>query len=187
MSLRHALLGLLAEGPASGYALTKQFEQSLGRWAWHTTHSHVYPELRKLADDELIEVVETASRGRKTYAITEEGRAELRRWLLTEPPTQEVVRSEGALRMFLIGNLDRADAVALLQRYADRADEQLAQLKAQIDGAGPAWRDNPLAAGRLAAERGLRTLPAVRDWAEWGIRELTEPGAGGSGTALDRA
>ena len=29
MSLKHALLGLLADAPASGYELTKQFELSL--------------------------------------------------------------------------------------------------------------------------------------------------------------
>ena len=48
MSLRHALLGLLAEHPASGYELTKQFERSLAH-VWSAKHSQIYPELAKMA------------------------------------------------------------------------------------------------------------------------------------------
>ena len=173
MSLRHGLLGLLAEEPASGYDLTKKFEINLGSWAWHTTHSHVYPELRKLAGDGLIEVIDTASRGRKTYAITPDGTAELHRWL-RNPPIDEMVRSEAALRMFLIGNLTPEEAREYLEGYIDRTEAQLAEIKERIAGAKPEWRDNPLAYGRLAAERGLRVLPAVRDWAQWGLDHLKD-------------
>ncbi|GAA1691929.1 PadR family transcriptional regulator [Fodinicola feengrottensis] len=174
MSLRHALLGLLAEGPASGYDLTKQFEGSLMQWAWHTTHSHVYPELRRMTEDELVEVVATASRGRKTYGITDPGRQELRRWLLADPLTEEAVRSEAALRMFLLGNLEPAEAIKILQDYADRTTQRLETMQAQINQAPAQWRDNPFAVGRLVAERGLRTLPAVRDWALWCIEQLSQ-------------
>lgn len=171
MSLRHALLGVLAEKPASGFELTKTFERTLGRFAWHTTHTHVYPELRRMREAGLVEVVEEASRGRKTYAITDDGRSELHRWLLT-PPMSETVRDEAALRVFLINTLDPADARALLQQYIDDADRMLADIRQRLERADPEWQDNPLAIGRLAAERGLRTLPAVRDWALWGIEQL---------------
>jgi PadR family transcriptional regulator AphA len=171
MSLRHALLGLLAQQSASGFDLTKTFEHTLSPWAWHSTHSHIYPELRRMREAGLVEVTETASRGRKTYAITEQGRAELREWMLA-PAETEMVRSAAALRLFLVGTLEPAEARSLLQRYVDRTTEQLEALRAQMDAAGAEWRENPLAVGRLAAERGLRTLPAVRDWALWGIEQL---------------
>lgn len=171
MSLRHALLGVLAEKPASGFELTKTFETTLGRFAWHTTHTHVYPELRRMREAGLVEVVEEGARGRKTYAITAEGRAELHEWLLA-PPMSEVVRDEAALRIFLINTLEPAEARKLLQRYADDAERQLAEIRERLANADAEWQDNPLAIGRLAAERGLRTLPAVRDWALWGIEQL---------------
>lgn len=171
MSLRHALLGVLAEKPASGFELTKTFEQTLGRFAWHTTHTHVYPELRRMREAGLVAVVEEGSRGRKTYALTEDGRDELRQWLLT-PPMSEAVRDESALRIFLINTLEPAEARKLLQKYADDAERQLAEIHERLERAEPEWHDNPLAIGRLAAERGLRTLPAVRDWALWGIEQL---------------
>ena len=80
MSLRYALLGLLAEEPASGYDLTRKFEV-LRRYAWHAQSSQIYPELSQLSSAGLVSVVERGPRGRQTYAITEAGRAQLREWL----------------------------------------------------------------------------------------------------------
>ena len=48
-TLGHALLGLLAEGPRTGYALLKHFEQSLA-YAWPASHSQIYPELARLLE-----------------------------------------------------------------------------------------------------------------------------------------
>ena len=45
MSLSHALLGLLAVRPRSGYELTKVFGGDLGRYAWQAGHTSIYPEL----------------------------------------------------------------------------------------------------------------------------------------------
>ena len=80
MSLRHAALGLLADGPASGYDLLKIFDRSLA-FIWPATQSQLYGELNRLADDGLIEVSHEGPRGRKDYTITEQGRAELERWI----------------------------------------------------------------------------------------------------------
>jgi PadR family transcriptional regulator AphA len=43
MSLRHAVLGLLAYEPATGYELAQQFDTSLA-YAWHASHSQIYLE-----------------------------------------------------------------------------------------------------------------------------------------------
>ena len=49
MSLRHALMALLAATPMTGYTLAKQFDQSAA-FVWHAPHSQIYPELRRLKD-----------------------------------------------------------------------------------------------------------------------------------------
>jgi DNA-binding PadR family transcriptional regulator len=49
VSLRHALIGLLAEQPASGYDLSRRFQEVLGS-VWPAGHPQIYGELRKLAD-----------------------------------------------------------------------------------------------------------------------------------------
>jgi DNA-binding PadR family transcriptional regulator len=171
MSLRHGLLGMLDQKSATGYELTKRFEE-IGQWAWHASHSHIYPELRKMTDAGLVEVVDEQSRGRKTYAITEAGRTELRSWMLD--PADEKVRSAAALRMFLIGSLEPADARVFLQRYIDDADTNLARIRAQMDRVGEEHLADPLAVGRLAAERAFYVLPAVRAWAVWALEQLDQ-------------
>src|SRR3954470_14899990 len=105
MSLRHAALGLLSEGPASGYDLLKIFEISLAN-VWPATQSQLYGELGKLADAGFVTVVAEGPRGRKEYAITDAGRAELHRWLIEVEPTPVARRSDMLLRVFFLGVLE---------------------------------------------------------------------------------
>lgn len=87
MSLRHALLAILAVEPMTGYDLTKYFERSAA-YVWHAPHSQIYPELRKLEEAGLI-TAESVARGdrgiKRTYSITEAGLALLIEWV--EEPT----------------------------------------------------------------------------------------------------
>ena len=70
MSLRHALIGLLAEQPASGWDLSRRFQDILGS-VWPAGHPQIYGELRRLDEDGLIEVVAEGPRGRKEYRATD--------------------------------------------------------------------------------------------------------------------
>lgn len=170
MSLRHALLGMLADHPASGYDLTRLFDESLGKHAWYARHSQIYPELNRLADEGLVVVVERGPRGRRTYGVTEAGLAELRRWML-DFPDSGVVRNEYALRLFLLGALNPAEARSLLERYAQQGEEQARQLRELR----PEQNQRPvLEFGRLAAEFGLRYFEMQREWASWAIDQLEQ-------------
>ena len=71
MSLRLALLGLIAEQPMSGYELSKRFAGPAH--VWSAKHSQIYPELARLLQAGLIRHAESGPRGRKTYQITEAG------------------------------------------------------------------------------------------------------------------
>ena len=172
MSLRYALLGLLAEEPASGYELTGRFERALQRYAWHAQHSQIYPELAKLAADGLIAVVAEGARGRRTYAITEAGRTELRRWML-DPPAVFVVRNEFVLRLFLLSTLDAEDARAVLRPIAEESARELDTLREAIEKADadkPPGADLPLS--RLVAEYGLRSFQTIHEWAVWALERI---------------
>jgi DNA-binding PadR family transcriptional regulator len=83
MSLRYALLALLSIEPMTGYDLAKRFESSVA-FVWHAPDSQIYPELRRMAKDGLLqsEEVPWGPRGKKTqYRITPEGRAAFREWM----------------------------------------------------------------------------------------------------------
>ncbi len=170
MSLSHALLGLLAVAPASGYELTKEFERDLGRYAWQAGHTSIYPELAKLARRGLVGVVHEGARGAKTYDITPEGREELRTWLLTPPSTAAAVRNEQVLRMFLLSALAPADQKAVLTRIAANTAAAAAELREILErehGDGPRAEF-----GLLAAEYGRRQYDAVHGWAVWAMEQL---------------
>ena len=171
MSLTHALLGLLAVRPSSGYELTKSFEGDLGRYAWQAGHTSIYPELNRLAERGLVEVTHEGARGSRTYAVTPEGRAELREWLFARPRAGRV-RNEQVLRMFLISALDPKDALILLRGIAEHTREgaeELRRIRVENDDVP---FTSPEGFGLLAAEFGVRQYDAVHSWAVWAIERL---------------
>jgi PadR family transcriptional regulator AphA len=177
MSLRYALLGLLEDGPASGYALTTRFDRSLRRYAWSAQQSHIYPELNRLAGEGLIEVAEQGPRGRRTYALTETGRAALRAWLLTEPKPR-AVRDERALRHMLISALEPDEARAKLEADLAEATATVAELRALADAADAGTHPRGrLRYGRLALEHGIYQAQATEAWARWALTQLDTTGA----------
>jgi PadR family transcriptional regulator, regulatory protein AphA len=170
MSLRHALLGLLREGPASGYDLLQVFKVSLHN-TWPATQSQVYTELTKLADAGLLSVGAHGPRGRKEYELTDAGLAELRRWMLEEEPDLHP-RSDALLRVFLLGALTRDQARGYLAWLAARSAEDLAALE-DFD-ASVTWADDEdlHVYGRLVLEYGKRLSAMSQEWAEWAIGQV---------------
>lgn len=172
MSLPHALLGLLAITPASGYELTKEFERELGRYAWQAGHTSIYPELGKLAGRGLVRVAHEGARGSKTYDITDEGRGELRTWLMRPPGEGTSVRNEQVLRMFLISALEPDDQRLLLTTIAENTARGAAELREMLASEAPPERGRRAGFGRLAGEFGVRQYQAVHEWAVWALDQL---------------
>jgi PadR family transcriptional regulator, regulatory protein AphA len=169
MSLRHALLGLLADGPASGYALTKQFEVSLAN-VWSARHSQIYPELKRMTDAGLVRAGDEGARGRKEYTITPEGRAELHRWLTATEP-ERGGRNESMLRVFFLWTLPDDEAADYLDREAAAYREHLAHLDA-LDTAVPWAPGGPPRMSRIALEQGRRWARTMAEWAEWAAGQI---------------
>ena len=173
MSLPHALLGLLAVAPRTGYELTKAFAGDLGRYAWQAGHTSIYPELARLADNGLIEVTHEGARGSRTYAVTDAGRDELR--------TLAVHAARGRARCATSWSCGcscsprsspptPASCWAGSRRAPRRRRPSCGGLRAE---AGPV-RLGPEGFGQLAAEYGLRQYDAVHDWAVWAIDQLDQ-------------
>ncbi len=73
MSVRHALLGLLTEGPKYGHQLRQEFEAKTGD-VWPLNVGQVYTTLQRLERDGLVESDDAAAEGpQKDYRITDEG------------------------------------------------------------------------------------------------------------------
>jgi PadR family transcriptional regulator AphA len=159
MSLRHAVLGLLARRPSTGYELTQTFDRSL-RTSWHASHSQIYPELTRLEAADLVEVVGHGARRSKTYGITAAGRAELRRWLVEVRPDRSQ-RSESGLRLFLTPLLDPADRRAAYQRDLAQVEQDLAAL-AELRTVTDSSVDQEVFGPQI--DLGLRIDRVLREW-----------------------
>ncbi len=137
---------------------------------WPATQSQLYGELGKLAAAGLIEVTDVGPRGRKEYAITEAGRAELHRWM-TSPQDDPAVRSAALLRVFLLGELTPTQAREFLVSLRSHTDSEHARYEQIRDSHD--WSDDDADFfGRAALENGLRFTQMESDWASWVIDAL---------------
>jgi DNA-binding PadR family transcriptional regulator len=120
MSLEHAILGFLNYKPFSGYDLKKAFDTSVQHF-WPADQSQIYRTLARLADRGLAEqeVVKQEDRpDRKVYHITEEGKAELGRWLTTPLPQRDV-REATLIQVFFAGQLSDGEILEIFEREAE--------------------------------------------------------------------
>src|SRR5690242_10078762 len=171
MSLRQGLLGLLGDGPASGYDLLKVFERSLA-FVWPATQSQLYGELNRLAADGLIVVSDEGPRRRKEYTITPAGRAELEHWL-TDVEPDRVRRNDAMLRVFFLGTLKPDQAKAYLEREA-AVHEDLERLLKDI-ARDTDWETGTFNRyGRLVIESGIRYAHTQAEWAQWAAGKIDE-------------
>jgi PadR family transcriptional regulator AphA len=169
MSLRHALLGALADRPRTGYGLLRHFEQSLA-YAWPASHSQIYPELARMLEDGLIAETETGPRNSRTYALTESGLIEVRRWLLETAPDRRV-RSEATLRTFFLWLLEPDEARAQLEREQHHWRGVLDELETiRAAPRGPSRKEH---AFLLALEGGIRSTEARLAWLEWALEQVS--------------
>lgn len=159
MSLRHAVLGLLAAESSSGYELTQRFQRSLAN-AWQASHSQIYPELRKLQDAGLVEVVAEGARNRRTYGVTPAGREELRRWVLEAEPRRGQ-RNEAALRGFLMFLLEPAERRPLLERELAVAEAQAAEFAGIQEAVAEHGRQRQFLP---VLDLGIRVNAVMREW-----------------------
>jgi PadR family transcriptional regulator, regulatory protein AphA len=164
-TLGHALLGVLAEGPRTGYALVRHLAQSIA-YAWPASHSQVYPELARLREAGLIREGAAAPRGGRVYELTDAGLEEVRRWLRETEPSR-TVRNESALRLFFLWLLEPDEADAYLRAEVEQARatlDEFERIAAQEDPDNPKTR-----AYRTALDLGLHTARARLEWAEGAV------------------
>jgi DNA-binding PadR family transcriptional regulator len=178
MSLRHALLGLLAGSPMSGYELNRKFERSLLN-VWPAGHSQIYPELARLSEAGLIRQSGSGARGKKIYEITPEGLHEVRAWLRTEP--DHASRNPAFLRVFFLWLMEPEQAIAFLDNEALVHEAKLIEFQG-IESRRTRGDDEAWAFG-LALEWGIRYEQAILEWNRWARQQIAARAAPTSGVS----
>jgi DNA-binding PadR family transcriptional regulator len=115
MSVRHAMLALLSEGPTYGLRLRQEFEARTGE-VWPLNVGQVYTTLQRLERDGLIESDDADEAGpQKRFGITEAGAEELGTWLRTPPGNGSPPRDELVIKVLVSLRVPGVDVVELLQ------------------------------------------------------------------------
>ena len=126
MSVRYGVLALLAERPRYGYEVRTAFEARTGG-TWPLNVGQVYTTLARLERDALVIADGADDAGPQYYAVTDGGRAELRRWFTTPVRREDRPRDELAIKLALAVAADidvstviqaqRSDTLRAMQDY----------------------------------------------------------------------
>jgi DNA-binding PadR family transcriptional regulator len=132
MSIKHALLALLSEGPKYGLQLRQEFEARTGE-VWPLNVGQVYTTLQRLERDGLVESDDEAELGpQKGFRITAEGEVELAVWLRTPPDLSQPPRDELVIKILVALRLPGVDVREVIQahrRYLVELMQQWTRLK----------------------------------------------------------
>jgi DNA-binding PadR family transcriptional regulator len=132
VSVRHALLALLSEGPKYGLQLREEFEARTGE-VWPLNVGQVYTTLQRLERDGLVESDGSADEGsQKGFRITGAGAAELAAWLRTPPDLSAPPRDELVIKVLVAMRLPGTDVHEVIQahrRYLVELMQQWTRIK----------------------------------------------------------
>jgi DNA-binding PadR family transcriptional regulator len=169
VSVPHALLALLSEGPKYGLQLRQEFEARTGE-VWPLNVGQVYTTLQRLERDRLVESDDIGQDGpQKRFQITAEGQQELAWWLRTPPDLSSPPRDELVIKVLVALRVPGADVHEVIQvhrRYVVELMQQWTRIK---DDA--AEDDLNLA---LAVDAELFRLDSVVQW--WTMRTAASSG-----------
>jgi len=132
MSVRHALLALLSEGPKYGLQLRQEFEARTGE-VWPLNIGQVYTTLQRLERDGFVESDGSDDAGpQKGFRITAAGVDELTSWLHTPPDLSAPPRDELVMKVLIAVRTPGVDVCEVIQahrRYLVQLMQEWTRLK----------------------------------------------------------
>jgi DNA-binding PadR family transcriptional regulator len=179
-STSFAILGLLSVRAWTTYELAQQVRRSLN-WFWPRAERRLYDEPKRLVAEGLATATteHTGRRPRTVYAITPEGRDELRSWL-GSPPAARACEFEGMVKVFFSDAGTLEQLTENLRLIEDEAQQRLDDLAGMAARSSRFPEREHLSALCLPLQ--LEQEAAVLRWARWaraqvaGWASTTDPG-----------
>jgi DNA-binding PadR family transcriptional regulator len=182
MSIRHAMLALLSEGPKYGLQLREEFEARTGE-IWPLNVGQVYTTLQRLERDGLVESDGSGEAGpQKGFRITAEGKQELASWLRTPPDLSSPPRDELVMKVLVALYVPSADVHAVIQahrRYLVELMQQWTRIKEDDTGSDLSML--------LAVDAELFRLDSVIRWLDAAEARVARAAADRARKQADRA
>jgi len=172
VSVRHALLALLSEGPKYGLQLRREFEAGTGE-VWPLNVGQVYTTLQRLERDGLVESDHDDDGLQRPYHITQDGEDELRGWLRTPPDANAPPRDELVIKILVglrVAGVDVRDVVQVNRRHLVQLMQQYTRLKEDLSEGEVALA--------LVVDAELFRLDGVIRWLDAADGRLKRRGAG---------
>ncbi len=141
----YVILGALHERPRSGYDI-KAFADMSTRHFWAVSYGQLYPELKRLLDDGLIESEDqpTGSRQRTLYRLTPLGEGALADWVSDTGIRSCEFRDEMLVRLFFSDAVDLEKRLELARNMAARHRAQASGLCRLGESGAAKQQENPM-------------------------------------------
>ncbi len=175
MSIEHTILGVISLHPCSGYDMKAEFEKGGAGMLSALSFGSIYPHLKRLEQDGLIEMQEVSSEGRrkKVCELTAKGWRELANWLEQASEYPLPIRDELLLKMLFWGSTGE-DRTKLIEHLRARQEESV-ELLNYIN----AWQRNGVSFvdeyGSLVFSYIQMKLEAELNWIAMTTAQLEEP------------
>src|SRR5215469_9752962 len=176
MSVRHALLALLSEGPKYGLQLREEFEARTGE-VWPLNVGQVYTTLQRLERDGLVAALDGAESEegpQKAFKITPAGAEELGDWLRVPPDLSAPPRDELVMKILIAAQVPGTDVHEVIQAhrtYLIQLMQEWTRLKEDDDGSDVAFA--------LVVDAELFRLDSVVRWLDAADGRLRRAAADG--------
>lgn len=158
----------------SGYDIKQLIQVSIGHF-WNESYGQIYPSLRRLEADGLIEEVSGGGgggRGRREFRLNDAGLRVLRSWL-AEPAHNDVVRYETSLKLFFGAQTGPAATGAHVRRYRDLQQRLLKGYRSAAEQLEREHAASPhLPYWRAVLDGGMRYATMAIEWCEATLEDL---------------
>ncbi len=170
MSLKYALLGLLAESPKYGYEIKRTFEGALGN-VWSVSYGQLYPTLRRLSEQSW--VTKKTEPGKKAaekniYSISDKGLKKLDEWLLKPLRQTYRVKDEFTLRFLFFSKLPKDTVLDYLRHQQKKTVLQRDSYQRTL----VSLRDDMHFFLQAIIRKGIIHLEAENQWLEEVINDI---------------
>jgi len=140
LSVRNAILGLLAQKPRHGYELHAAFSAVVGEATWDVKPAQIYTTLERLEESGLVQTKSDLGEGRepdrRIYAITRDGRDALKGWF-EDGVVTEHQRDEFYVKLMIGLVSGEADPARIIQTQRARLYQELHDATAHRDTHDP--------------------------------------------------
>ncbi len=167
MSVKYAMLGILAGKDLHGYELKSSFDEKVGEF-WSLNYGQIYSTLDRLEKEALVtHDLQTQDRrpDRKIFSITGKGRTELEEWLSTPVHKVRALRDEFFIKLVFMDRNNPGPILELIEKQKalylkqmTRLTSRKVALKKKPENADPLTAELLMDAGLFHAEADIKWL-----------------------------